>query len=209
MTKPLAASGVSPGMEHTGRLLFSAFLTLSTAATVLAFPEGDRGPRDTYVLNRGNSASVSGSLEDLGTQRRRYSGDFLWFRRGGTAYVIRDPQLLIEADAFFEPLRELQPDQESLARREAALDREDEEHDREEEAIEAEEEAQPSPELDRRRRALDDRRRELSRRQHELAKEERALDRREEALEEAAERELWTFLDRTVASGAARPLSGK
>ncbi len=196
-------------MEHTERILVSAFLTLSAAGIALAAPEGDRRPRDTYVLNRGHSASVSGSLEDLGTLRRRYSGDFLWFRRGGATYVIRDPRLLAEADAFFEPLRELQPDQDSLARREAVLDREDEEHDREEEAIEAEEETRPSPELDRRRRDLHDRRGDLSPRQQELAKEERALDRREEALEEAAERELWTFLDRTVASGAARPASRK
>ncbi|MEX1243487.1 MAG: hypothetical protein WEB59_01610 [Thermoanaerobaculia bacterium] len=196
-------------MEHTGRILFAAFLTLSTAGTALAAPRVDRGPRDTYVLQLGNSTNVSGSLEDLGTLRRRYSGDFLWFRRGAAAYVIRDPRLLAEADAFFEPLRKLQPEQDSVARREAALDREDEEHDREEEAIEAEEETRSSPELDHRRRALDDRHRDLSHRQRELAKEERALDRREEALEEEAERELWRFLDRTVASGAARLASGK
>lgn len=163
------------------------------------------------MLNRGNSASVSGSLEDLGTLRRRYAGDFLWFRRGGAAYVMQDARLLADAAAaaFFESLRELEPEQRSLARREAALDREDEDNDREDEAIEAEEETRPSPELDRRRRTLDDRRRDLSRRQHELAKEERELDRRENALEETAERELWKFLDRTVTSGAARPASGK
>lgn len=196
-------------MEHTGRILFSAFLTLSAAGPALAAPEGGRGPRDTYVLNRGSSASVSGTLEDLGTLRRRYSGDFLWFRRSGAAYVIRDPRLLAEADAFFEPLRELQPEHESLARRETVIDREDEAIDAEEEEIEAAEENGSSQELERRRRALDDRRRDLSRRQRELAKEERALDRRSDALEEAAEGELWKFLDRTVASGAARPASGK
>ncbi len=196
-------------MEHTGRLLVAAFLTLSAAGTALAAPEGGRGPRDTYVLNRGNSASVSGSFEDLGTLRRRYDGDFLWFRRGGTAYVIRDPSLLSEADAFFDPLRRLEPEQDAVARREGALDREEEKNDAEEEEIEAEEETAPSPELDRRRRALDDRRRDLSRRQRELAKEERALDRRSEALEKAAERELWKFLDRSVTNGGARPASGK
>lgn len=196
-------------MTNTGRILASAFLTLSAAGTVLAAPEDGRGPRDTYVLNRGDSASVGGSLEDLGTLRRRYAGDFLWFRRGGAGYVIRDPGLLADAAAFFEPLRELEPEQSSLARREATLDREDEDNDREEEAIEAEEETRPSPERDRRRRTLEDRRRDLSRRQRELAKEERALDRRENALEETAERELWKFLDRTVTSGAARPASGK
>jgi len=94
-------------MEYTGRILFAAFLTLSTAGTALAAPRVDRGPRDTYVLQLGNSTNVSGSLEDLGTLRRRYSGDFLWFRRAGAAYVIRDPRLLAEADAFFEHLRKL------------------------------------------------------------------------------------------------------
>ena len=196
-------------MEHTGRILVASFLTLSAAGPALAAPEGGRGPRDTYVLNRGNSASVSGSLEDLGTLRRRYSGDFLWFRRGGSAYVIREPGLLSQADAFFEPVRTLQPEEDAVARRERALDREEEENDAEAEAIEAGEEGGPSRELDRRRRALDDRRRDLSRRQRELAKEERALDRRSDALEEAAERDLWKFLDRSVTSGAARPVSGK
>ena len=196
-------------MEHTGRLLAAALLTLSTAGPALAAPERGRRPRDTYVLNRGNSASVSGSLEDLGTLRRRYSGDFLWFRRGGTAYVIREAGLLSDADAFFEPLRKLQPDQDDVSRRESALDREDEQVDAEAEAIDAEEETGPSPGLDRRRRALDARRRDLSRRQRELATEERALDRRSDALEEEAERELWKFLDRTVTSGAAHRASGK
>lgn len=196
-------------MEHTGRLLVGAFLGLSAAGAALAAPSSGRGPRDTYVLNRGSSSSVSGTLEDLGTLRSRYPGDFLWFRRTGTAYVIRDPRLLEDAAAFFEPLRALEPEQSALARREAALDREDEKNDREEEAIEAEDEARPSPELDRRRRALDDRRRDLSRRQRELAKEERALDRRENALEETAERGLWKLLDQAVTSGAARPASGK
>ena len=196
-------------MEHHRRILVASFLTLSAAGPALGAREGGREARDTYVLNRGNSASVSGSLEDLGSLRRRYSGDFLWFRRRGTAYVIREPGHLSEADAFFEPLRKLQPEQDAVARRERALDREEEESDAEEEAIEAEEEGGPSLELDRRRRALDDRRRDLSRRQRELAKEERALDRRSNALEEAAERNFWQFLDRTVTSGAARSASGK
>ena len=196
-------------MERTGRMLVSAFLALFAACAALAGPESGRGPRDTYVLNRGNSSSMSGSLEDLVTLRGRYPGAFLWFRRTGTAYVIRDPRLLADAAAFFEPLRQLEPEQSSLARREASLDREEEKNDREEEEIEAEVETRPSPELDRRRRALEDRRRDLSRRQRELAKEERAIDRRENALEETAERELWKFLDQAVTSGVARPASGK
>ena len=196
-------------MEHTGRILVSAFLTVTAAGTALAVPDGGRGPRDTYVLNRGDSPSVSGSLEDLGTLRQRYAGDFLWFRRGGAAYVIRDPRLLADAAAFFAPLRSLEPEQRLLARREADLDGADEENDWEDEAIEIEEESRPSAQLDRRRRALDDRRRDVSRRQRELAKEERALERRENALEEAAERELWKFLDRAAASGAARPVFGR
>ncbi len=194
-------------MEHTGRLVLGAILTLSLAGAAAAAPGRKSGPRDTYVLNRSDSSTVSGTLDALGSLRARYSGDFLWFRRGDKTYVIRDPRLLARAEAFFEPLRDLRPEQDSLARREQALDREEQANDAGEESLDAaqEEETRPTAELAERRRILHARQRDVSQRQRELSQVERALDRRENALEEAAERELWKFLDRAVEGGTASP----
>jgi bla regulator protein BlaR1 len=198
--------------RHTGLLFVAILLTLSSPGPLRGREgEGRRSGGDTYVLYRGSNSSMNGTLEGFEELRRRYAGDFLWFRRAGSAYVIRDPRLLSEAEGLFDPVRKLEPEQEAISRQQAALDREEEEIDREQEAIEAEQEdsrdtdvpRDRSAALERRHRALEVRRRDLRRRQRPVAAEERALDRRSEQIEQAAERKLWDLIDRAIRSGAA------
>jgi hypothetical protein len=194
------------GKIGRGLLPFVLVAAGLTSVLVLLAEEG-RGARDAYVLRRGTSLSLSGSLDDLGTLAERYPGDFLWFRRRGAPYVIREPRLMNEAASLFEPIRALEPAQESIANREAALDREEEDNEAEQERLEAEveeRESEPSDDQERRLRELANRQRDIARRQRELAREERALDRKEKALEEAAEQQLWKLLDRSITDGAAR-----
>jgi chromosome segregation ATPase len=176
---------------------------------------------DSYVLVRGDHGSSisSGSLEDVRATRRRYSGDFLWARRGSREVVIRDSKTLDEAASCFETLRELEPEQQALERRQRdlekrqnAIDRQQEENDRELDRLsdEDDEDAAAPAVSEEDRRRLEDRRREIESRARELESEERALeteertlDERSDALEKEAEARLWRLIDRAIAEGRA------
>jgi hypothetical protein len=166
----------------------------------------------------GDRASISsGSLENLIAVRHRYTGSFLWARRRGREVVIRDPKVLAQANAVFEPLRELQPERDALEeqqrrleKEEAALDAEEEELERDREALESDEDgATPSvsPAMERRfderQRQIDAARRPLEQRDRDLEADERALDAREEEIEKRAEAKLWTLVDEAIARGVA------
>jgi hypothetical protein len=187
-----------------------------TASTLLASPPRGRG--DAYILAVGDRWTSGGiDVDELGGMRDKLPGDFLWFRRAGTAYRIDDPAILGKAVHCFDPLRALEPEQEALREKEERLDAKEEALDREQEEIEqyledddADEEAgiavdaSERGELERRRDALEPSRRELRAEQRELASVERELDAREEALEAAAEAALWRLIGESVAGGAAK-----
>lgn len=189
------------------------------APTVLAGPPPGR--TDAYVLAVGDSwTSGDIDLDELAGMRERLSGDFLWFRRGGTAYRVDDPAILRKAETCFEPLRALEPEMEAFRRSERLFDAKEEVLDREQDDVEqdledldADEEAglpiDPSQreELERRRDAVEPRLRELRKEQRALESVERELDAREEALEAEAEGRLWRLIDETIASGAAKKIS--
>ncbi|TFW35571.1 hypothetical protein [Massilia horti] len=66
-------------------------------------------PEHAYALVS-NGTSVSGNSadwKDIEAARRKLSGDFLWFRDGGKAYVVQDPQVLAKAKAAWAPLDRL------------------------------------------------------------------------------------------------------
>jgi hypothetical protein len=174
---------------------------------------------DSYMLVRGEHWSISsGSLADLRAIRRRFSGDFLWARRGDREVLIRDPKALGEAVSFFDALREIEPDQEALDRRQRdlerrqnALDRQEEENDRELDRMSDDDEDGSAPaasnedrrRLEDRRRELESRGRELETEERSLEAEERSLDERADALEKEAEARLWRLIDRAIAEGRA------
>ncbi|WP_257457465.1 M56 family metallopeptidase [Archangium lipolyticum] len=81
--------------------------------------------KDTYVLLHSNdSATMSGSMEDLRTAKALAGADgkpLAYVRRGGREYVIRDPQTLAAIGAAFEPQRELGEKQAKLGEQMEAL----------------------------------------------------------------------------------------
>jgi DNA repair exonuclease SbcCD ATPase subunit len=205
-------------------------ILVSIAALVLGFPmrtaagapqergrtfRSDRA-QDAYVLSRGNhgSTTTSGTLEDLEKARRRLSGEFLWVRRFGKEYVIRDRQTLEEAYRLFAPIRSLDPERAAVALRQSRIEAEQTALEREEERLERESERlgeDPDPpdetarrRLERRRRELEPRMRALEEREREAEELERSIDRREEELEAKAEAELWKRIDAAIARGLAR-----
>jgi DNA repair exonuclease SbcCD ATPase subunit len=204
--------------------MVSGPFVLGLLLAVPAFGSPRSETSDAYVLQRGTQTSVSGSLDDLERLRHKFAGDFLWFRRSSTEYVIQDPDRISEAEGLFAPLEALSPEQRGLERQEAALDREEESIDSERDEIESAREELDVPdesvesadadtaaqdreaELDEREHALDKRSRELRARQGALSSEEHKLEAREEELERAAEAKLWQLLDRSIGDGRAERL---
>ena len=73
-------------------LFLAGFLALSllplTASTPA--PKKKPGTRDGYALVRGNTWSISDTLDELNAVRSAYPGDFLWVRRSGSRFIIRN-----------------------------------------------------------------------------------------------------------------------
>ncbi len=117
----LAISGASVAVER------------SAHGGVLA---GSRA-RDAYLLTRGeHGLSTNLSLEEFVDLRKMFSGEFLWVRRGGRKFLIRDRAVLGQAQALFEPLRTLEPEREALRARQRDLADEESPLEREQEEIE-------------------------------------------------------------------------
>ncbi len=185
-------------------------LALSASQVVSAAPKS--ATRDSYALSRGHFVSMDGSIDQLEALRDAYGGDFLWVRRSGSRYVIRDPKILDQAVACFDRLSDLEPEQSALQRRQEALDREEEALDRRQERLESareslenqsEQASSSDSKAEAEERDIERRQADVSKRQRELETVERDLDRREDALEKEAEAALWKLIDRAIRDGAA------
>ena len=186
-----------------------------------------RGHSDAYVLARGGHfMSSDASIEEIEALGSKWSptGDFLWVRRGGREFLIRDARTMEESQRLFQPLKQLEPEQEALRRRrreidseERALEREQEDIEEEIQALEDRDEdddsdrpvvASARPDLDRRHREVEEKMRALEDRERELDAAENELDRRSDALEEKAEAGLWRLIDGALGKGLGRPAAG-
>jgi hypothetical protein len=168
-------------------------LGLALLATSLAATSAVARNRDAYILCSGGrnvSTLISSGINwpaDFKDSCSRFDGNFLWVRRDGRDYIVRDRDFLDRSTALFGPVKQLEPEQRRIAAEEAKLD---------EEADRLEDREDDSP-------AARDRLREIHRRQREVGDREREIDRREEALEREAERALWRMVDRAISSGVA------
>lgn len=200
----LCVSGAFAGIER------------SAHGAVLA---GGRG-RDAYVLTRGElGMSTNLSIEDFVDLRKKFSGEFLWVLRRGKRFLIRDRAVLGQAQALFEPLRTLEPEQKALqarqrdlANEESSLEREQEEIDRQSEELEddhGESATAARRDLQRQQDDLRPRMRRLEAKERELETIERSLDEREDVLEKKAEEQLWRLIDATLARGVGERLDNR
>src|SRR5437870_1537368 len=139
------------------------------------------------AYEEGVTFSAGTDMEHFKQLRQRYTGKYLWVRREGHEYVVRDENTLLRARALFSGQSALAPEQVAVAREEAALGRE---QDRLENT--------PDTAENRRRRG------EIRAKLKDVARREEALDRRQEELERATERELWEVVATAIRTGAAR-----
>ncbi|NHZ87988.1 M48 family metalloprotease [Massilia sp. CCM 8733] len=56
---------------------------------------------------KGMLSGDSRDIDDIAAARHAVAGDFLWFRQGGTAYVVQDPALVAKASEAYAPLKRL------------------------------------------------------------------------------------------------------
>jgi beta-lactamase regulating signal transducer with metallopeptidase domain len=76
-----------------------------------------------FALIGADSVTINGSNEDLETIKRLRNAKqpLLWFRRGDTAYIIRDKNLLARAGGIYAPVTELARAQGRLAGQQGSL----------------------------------------------------------------------------------------
>jgi beta-lactamase regulating signal transducer with metallopeptidase domain len=102
----------------------------SQSGSTVFVMSGDRDGHQ-FVISSGNTyISVSGDSESYGTDhpsefveflQEKISGDFIWFRRDGKSYVIRDAATIKRAKDFFAAVQELDKKQEELGKQQEAL----------------------------------------------------------------------------------------
>src|SRR5437588_12603538 len=87
----------------------------------------------SYVLVRGSEHMLTGpdvSLNVALARRDKYGSDFMWFKKDGREYLIRDGGTLDRIEGLFEPARAYKPEAKRvrgelrpLEQRESELDR--------------------------------------------------------------------------------------
>ena len=105
-------------------------LLQSTTTTTNGVVIGDNDGEQFTIVSGNSAVSVSsnnftissdGNSDVANSLRRSFSGDFIWFIRGGKAYIIRDPATIKQAMDFFAPAQALGRQQEELGKQQEAL----------------------------------------------------------------------------------------
>jgi hypothetical protein len=154
---------------------------------------GSSARKDAYIISAGDNITYNAdsSVDNLQSIRKRMSGRYIWVRRGGQEYVIRDEATIGRVETLFAPMAALAPEQAEVGRGEARLDRATDR---------LEDKGHLAPEEKQRLR-------ELREQQHTVRQRERELDEREEALERVAERAFWNEIDSAIRAGTAKPIA--
>jgi len=90
----------------------------------------DEGQRFVIVSGKSDSLTMSGTQEDaeqVEELRKKIQGDFIWFRRDGKSYMIRDQATIDRAKSLWAPQEELGKKQEELGKQQEALGKQQEE----------------------------------------------------------------------------------
>jgi beta-lactamase regulating signal transducer with metallopeptidase domain len=93
------------------------------------FYGSDDGQRFVIVTGNGDSLTMSGSTSDgmrVEELREKIPGDFIWFRRDGKSYIIRDQTMVNRAKQFWAPQEELGKKQEELGKKQEELGKQQE-----------------------------------------------------------------------------------
>ncbi len=120
-SRPSVYTVVSNGPEGPSRL---AILSGESSTATFSDDSGDENDEENFVIVSGDSSTMSGSSQDLAhakALREKIKGDFIWFRRDGKSYVVRDEATVSEAKEFFAPQEELGAKQAQLGKKQSEL----------------------------------------------------------------------------------------
>ena len=181
------------------------------AAAIVAEAAG----RDAHVLQLdGSSYSTNVDVDQLLRIRQGRGGDFLWFVRGGRAYLVTDPAVLDAGRDILRPVRDLSREQEAVSarlrpfeEREEALDREEDRLEQRSERLEGRDDRAANEERDRLEeleRALDEKQRALRADMREIEAEEERLEDREREIEAVADAQIARLIEDALRKGLAR-----
>jgi flagellar biosynthesis GTPase FlhF len=169
--------------------------------------------RDSYsIVVHDTWMSSNQSVPQMESMLARFQGDYVWLRRHGKVYVVRDAARMEEARQIFQAP---DPERDSLERERSAFERRESELDREQDRLEEAsdemrdaDDDEDGPKLDeaalRRLEEVKAKRREVHSQMRELEAQDRELDRREDAIEKRDEVRLWALADRWIADGTAQ-----
>lgn len=178
------------------------------------------GNNEGYVLLRENNSVMNGSMEDLREAQRlqRNGEELLWFRRGNTKYVVRDPATLERFRASYAEVMRLGGAQSAIGNRQseigskqAAIGNLQAELGMKQAELatrrmrESEADARMA-ELDRQQAALDRKQAELDAPMAELDRQQAELDKKMRAADVRAEQRARQLMDEAVSKGIAQPL---
>lgn len=98
-------------------------LTAFTASAAVAgsriVPGSDRSDETFAIVKAGTDGMMmSGNMDHIDAikkARKQLGGDFMWFSRNGQAYVIRDPAVLSEVAALWQPTEKLSAEMDVLS----------------------------------------------------------------------------------------------
>jgi hypothetical protein len=168
----------------------------------------------TVLMLDGSSYATNIDLDQMLRVQKGRSGDFLWFRRGGQAYLVTDSGVLAAARDILGPVRALNREQEALRQRQRPFEEREEALDREEEALEDREERlegrddraaeEERDRLDVLQRAVDQKQRALEVEMGPFEAEERRLDDRERAVEAVADAAIARLVEDALRKGLAQ-----
>jgi hypothetical protein len=178
----------------------------AVAATAIQSPDSL-----SYVLMHAgsDSSSMSGTTDDYRRARALRSGreGLLYFRQGGTAYVIRDAETLSKAKAIFAPQEELGRQQAELGSRQAELGSRQAKLGGEQARLGVQQAGatpQRAGDLGRQQAALGRQQDELGRQQNALGREQSALGREQTRLGRIAQGKLSTLVAEALRRGVAQ-----
>ena len=87
------------------------FKLLAISLVVAAVAVAGTPDRFAYIFKRGNDSimRINGSIEEFQRIAKRWPGEYIWVRRNGREYLIRDAAVLAAARNAFAQMEALEP----------------------------------------------------------------------------------------------------
>jgi beta-lactamase regulating signal transducer with metallopeptidase domain len=97
----------------------TAFTANAASSSAIIAPGNDRSVETFAIVRAGTDGMMmsgsSGHIDDIKKARKQVDGDFMWFSRNGEAFVIRDPDVLSEVTAVWQPTEKLSAEMDALS----------------------------------------------------------------------------------------------